>query len=95
MPAYVIGIIDVTDPELYDEYKARAAAAVARYGGRYIVRGGQVDVLEGAAPAGRVAVGEFPDMAAARRFYDSEDYQEAAAIRQRAATTSLFVVDGA
>ncbi len=94
MPAYVIAEIDVTDPVLYERYKPLAAAAIAAGGGRYLVRGGETVALEGAAPAGRLVILEFPNAAAARAFYDGPDYAEARRIRERAAKSRVIIADG-
>jgi uncharacterized protein (DUF1330 family) len=94
MAAYVIYNADVTDPEQYELYKAHAAPLIAAHGGTYIVRGGDVDVLEGATPRGRTVVLEFPTMEAARGWYDSDGYRAARALRENAATASAYIVDG-
>ncbi len=94
MPAYVLYLGDVTDPERYEEYKVHAAASIASAGGRYIVRGGEVEVLEGALPASRTVVLEFPTRAAALAWYRSEDYAAARKLREGAATATMYVVDG-
>lgn len=91
---YVVAEIDVTDPALFESYKAKSAAAVARAGGRFLVRGGAVESIEGAAPHGRIVVAEFPSAAAASAFLRSPDYAEAAAIRHRAARSRVYVVEG-
>ena len=74
MPAYVIVETDVHDPEQYERYKAASPAAVAGGGGRFVVRGGAMDLLEGDWDTRRIVVIEFPDMAAAHGWYESEDY---------------------
>jgi uncharacterized protein (DUF1330 family) len=94
MPAYVIASIDVHDPDGYEDYKALSTQAAAAHGGRFLVRGGAVDVLEGAQDKPRVVVLEFPDAAAARGWWDSPEYAEARAIRQRTAATDMIVVEG-
>jgi uncharacterized protein (DUF1330 family) len=94
MPAYVIASIDVHDPDGYEEYKALSTGAASAHGARFVVRGGAVDVLEGAWEAPRVVVLEFPDADAARRWWDSPEYAEARAIRQRTASTDMIVVEG-
>jgi uncharacterized protein (DUF1330 family) len=94
MTAYVIAEVDVTDPEAYKAYQALTPASIARHGGRFIVRGGSTEALEGAPPK-RIVVAEFASMEAARRWYHSRDYGEARAIRETAAKTRLFFVDGA
>lgn len=94
MPAYLVGEIEVTEPERYALYTARTPAVIAAYGGRFLVRGGAVEAKEGAPPAGRVVVIEFPDMAAARRFYDSPDYQAILPLRLAASRGRLYLVEG-
>ncbi len=94
MAAYVIYQAEVDDPEPYERYKARSGAAVAAAGGRFLVRGGEVDVLEGEPPRGRTVVVEFSSMQAARAWYDGEAYAEARALRERAARARAFIVDG-
>lgn len=94
MPAYLIAEIDVTDPVAYEEYKKHTPAAVARYGGRFLVRGGKVDSREGGWSPERLVVVEFPTMAQARAFYDSPEYAPALAIRKRAARSRLILAEG-
>jgi uncharacterized protein (DUF1330 family) len=94
MAAYVIYQGEVTDPEQYERYKTRAAASIEAAGGRYIVRGGDFDVLEGEAPAGRTVVVEFPSREAALEWYRGRAYTEARALREHAARARLYVVDG-
>jgi uncharacterized protein (DUF1330 family) len=94
MTAYVIGEVEVTDPAGYEPYKALAEASITAGGGRYLVRGGASEALEGAAPAGRVVVLEFADLEAARRWYHSAEYQAALPLRQAASKGRLFLVEG-
>ena len=94
MPAYVIADIDVHDPDGYEDYKQRSSGAAAAYGGRFVVRGGAVDVLEGERTPTRIVVLEFPDADAARRWWDSPEYREARAIRERTARTEMLLVEG-
>ena len=86
--------VEVTDPDVYETYKALAFDSVTAHGGTYIVRGGEVDALEGDAPAGRVVVLQFPSFESAQEWYHSDDYKEAGALRHAAATSRLFIVDG-
>jgi uncharacterized protein (DUF1330 family) len=95
MPAYIIAEIQVTDPTAYEGYRPLAAASVARYGGRYAVRGGNIDLLEGEPEPERIVVIEFPDADAARRWYRSGEYQKALKIRQSASRGRVFLVEGA
>jgi uncharacterized protein (DUF1330 family) len=92
--AYVIYQGEVLDPVRYEEYKTRAAASLEAAGGRYVVRGGDFDVLEGDAPAGRTVVVEFPSRQAAIDWYHGTDYTAARAIREGVARARMYVVDG-
>jgi uncharacterized protein (DUF1330 family) len=93
MPAYLIAQVEVTDPVAYERYRPLAAASIARHGGKYVVRGGKTETLEGA-PPDRVVVLEFPSMEAARKFYHSTDYTEARLIRTAASNSRVFLVEG-
>jgi uncharacterized protein (DUF1330 family) len=94
VPAYVIYEGQVTDPERYEEYKKKAAPSIIAAGGRYVVRGGDVRVLEGDAPAGRTVILEFPTKQAAIDWYDGADYTAIRKLREGAAQARLYVVDG-
>jgi len=91
---YVIAEITVTDPEAYKQYAATVAPMVAKFGGKYMVRGGQTVAVEGDAPAGRIVVIEFDSLAAAQAFEGSAEYQAIAALRHRAARSRVFLVEG-
>ena len=94
MAAYIIAEVAVTEPETYATYRAQTPGVVARHGGRFIVRGGTAETLEGAGQPGRLVVIEFPDLATARRFYQSPEYQAIVGIRHAAATSRVVLVDG-
>lgn len=94
MPAYVIVDLEITEPGGFEEYKQQVPATVARYGGRYLARGGTAETLEGTWRPKRVVVLEFPDRAAAKAWWSSADYAGAKALRQRCARTELIVIDG-
>ena len=94
MSAYVIVEISVHDPQAYEEYKKMTPASIAAYGGRFIVRGGQTETLEGDCKPKRMIVLEFPSVARAKEWWDSDLYSEAKAIRQKAASTNMIVVEG-
>jgi uncharacterized protein (DUF1330 family) len=94
MPAYLIVETDIHDPEQYERYKAASPGAVAAGGGRFVVRGGELAVLEGDWQPPRLVVLEFPDLEAAKRFYDSPEYQEAKKLREGAATLKMVAVEG-
>jgi uncharacterized protein (DUF1330 family) len=94
MKGYVIANVHVTDATGYEAYRSRTAAIIAQYGGRFLVRGGAVEVREGDAGIGRVVVLEFPSVEAARIFYDSPEYQAIVPARQANAESNLFIVEG-
>jgi uncharacterized protein (DUF1330 family) len=95
MPAYVIAdVTAVTDPATMNEYRQQVPATVAKYGGRFLVRGGAHQVVEGEWTPTRLVVLEFPSMEAARRWYDSDEYREPKALRLKAGRTNLILVEG-
>ena len=94
MTAYLIAAIDVHDAERYAAYRDRVPALVAAFGGRYLVRGGEQQTLEGAWPGARTVVMVFADRARAEAFYNSEAYREIVGIRRQAATGAVIIVDG-
>ena len=93
-PAYIVVEIQITDPETMKQYSPKAAALIESLGGRFVVRGGKVEVLEGEPPAGRVAIVQFPSMERAQQFWNSPAYREIAPIRHKAAKTRSFLVEG-
>ncbi|HEY7142200.1 MAG TPA: DUF1330 domain-containing protein [Methylomirabilota bacterium] len=95
MAAYVIVDIEVTDPARYAEYGQRVPQTIAAYGGRFLVRGGAHEVLEGTWRPRRLVVVEFPSLAQARRWYDSEEYREPKAMRLAASNGNVVFVEGA
>jgi uncharacterized protein (DUF1330 family) len=95
MSAYVIVDIVVHDPELYEEYKRLAAPTVGQYDGRYVVRGGHAENLEGGWEPSRVVVLEFPSLDRAKEWWSSAEYAPAKAIRQAIADSEMIVVEGA
>jgi uncharacterized protein (DUF1330 family) len=94
MAAYIIVETDITDPKQYERYKAASPGAIAAGGGRFLVRGGELAVLEGDWSPKRLVVLEFPDLEAAKAFYESELYTEAKALREGAATLRMVAVEG-
>lgn len=95
MAAYVIYQAEITDQERYEGYRAVAPATIAAAGGRFIVRGGALTLLEGEAPAGRTVIVEFADRQAALDWYNGAEYTAARALRENAATGRMYIVDGA
>jgi uncharacterized protein (DUF1330 family) len=91
---YVVGELQITDAATYQTYAAQTAPIMEKYGGRYLARGGQTVSLEGAAPAGRVVIIEFPTLAAAKAFHDSPEYKAIAEIRHKSSTGRAFIVEG-
>lgn len=94
MPVYAIFDIAVTDPERYEDYKKLAPPAIAACGGKYLARGGQLDVLEGDWNPSRIVVLEFPTAEQAKAWIDSPEYREARALRHATATTNAILVEG-
>ncbi|WP_062611546.1 DUF1330 domain-containing protein [Caballeronia calidae] len=94
LKAYVVGLIDVQDPDAYVEYAQNAPATIAKYGGRYVIRNGTKHELEGALPAERWVVLEFPSVRQAKRWFDSEEYQAIRPIRTNASSSTLFIIEG-
>jgi uncharacterized protein (DUF1330 family) len=94
MAAYVIVETDITDPGQYEQYKAASPAAIAAGGGRFVVRGGELVVLEGDWQPPRLVLLEFDDLEAAKRWYESQAYQEAKKLREGAARFRAVAVQG-
>lgn len=95
MVAYVISEVEILDEELGQQYRKLAAESIARYGGRYLARGAEAEVAEGEFPAERrVVIVEFPDIAQARRWYDSPEYAQTRQVRVSALDRRLIFVDG-
>lgn len=86
--------VEIHDPNEYEKYRPLAASAIEAAGGRYYVRRGDPEMLEGSPAAKLVVIVEFPTREKAREFYHSTRYQEAAAIRQRASTTRMILLSG-
>jgi uncharacterized protein (DUF1330 family) len=95
MAGYVIAQMSVTDPEAFADYPCLAGPTVAAFGGRYVVRGGTIDNIEGDWKPGRVVIIEFDSVAQAKAWYDSQMYEEAKALRIRSTISSLMIVEGA
>lgn len=94
MAAYLIARVEVTNPDAYEAYKKLAAAAIEKYDGRYLARGGKMETLEGDEESRRVVIVVFPTLEQAKNFYASPEYQEAKAAREGAATGQFVIVDG-
>ncbi len=94
MAAYFIVDVDVKNPQAYEAYKQAAATSIAEYGGRYLVRGGRHEVLEGNWRPTRLVVLEFPTIEAAKRWYTSVEYSKVKPIRQQHAVGHMVLVEG-
>ena len=94
MPAYVIANIAVTDPVQYEDYKKLAGPSVAAYDGKYLVRGGTAEILEGDWRPNRVVVLEFPSMERAKEWWNSDSYGAAIGIRHASADSEMILVEG-
>ena len=95
MAAYIIAQINVTNLAKYEEYAKLAGPVSAKYGGRFLVRGGTKTTLEGDIPYERIVVTEFSSVEAAQRFYHSVEYQAAREKRLGAADFNMVIVEGA
>ena len=94
MPAYVIAEIEVTNPEGYKGYTAVVGESIRKYGGRFLVRGGAVESLEGDWPARRRVILEFPSVEAAKTWWDSPEYAKPKAMRRAHSTGRLMLLEG-
>jgi uncharacterized protein (DUF1330 family) len=94
MPAYAVSEVEALDAGRFERYRTLAQASIAKYGGRYIVRGGAAEVVEGAPPAKSIVIVEFPTMARLRAWYGSPEYAEALKVRAGALNRRLLFVEG-
>ena len=95
MPAYfIVDQLEVTDPDTLKEYAAGVGATVTKYNGKALVRGGDFEVLEGSYQPRRMVLMEFPDMAALKAWYDSDDYAELKKMRQSSSSSNIVAVEG-
>jgi uncharacterized protein (DUF1330 family) len=94
MAAYIIVQVDVKDPTRYEDYKRMVPPTLEKFGGRFIVRGGRTEILEGDWAPGRFVVLEFPSVEQAKAWWASRAYADAKALRQATAHTQMIVVEG-
>jgi uncharacterized protein (DUF1330 family) len=94
MPAYVIVDIKISDPIQYEEYKKLTPSSIAAFDGRFIVRGGKTENLEGNWQPERIVILEFPSVDRAKQWWNSAEYAPAKSVRQKSATTKMIVVEG-
>ena len=95
MPGYVLAEIEITNPDGYKEYSTMVPATIRQYGGRFLVRGGNSQVLEGDWPQRRRVIIEFPSFEQARKWFDSPEYQKPKALRQANSNGRLLLLEGA
>jgi uncharacterized protein (DUF1330 family) len=96
MAAYIFASLEVRDAAAFEEYRRLVPAVIAAYGGRYLVRSGAFERLEGHgnAAVNRLVIVEFPDMARLKAFYSSPEYQPLLALREQSATSTLLAIEG-
>lgn len=94
MPAYILVDVNITDPEEYEAYRKLTPATITAFGGKFIVRGGAAETLEGDWNPGRFVVLEFPSAEQAKAWWESPEYTAAKAIRYRAASSKMILVEG-
>jgi len=94
MAAYIIVDVEITDPVNYAAYVRVVPPTIAAYGGRFLVRGGKTETLEGSWIPKRVVVLEFPSVEHAQAWWDSEEYRHPKALRQSASITDMILVEG-
>ena len=94
MSAFVIALVDVTDPVRYEGYRQMVLPTITAYDGRFVARGGRTEVLEGAWTPRRVVIVEFPSLERAKAWWASPEYAEAKALRQATSEGTLIVIEG-
>jgi uncharacterized protein (DUF1330 family) len=94
MAAYIVVEVDIHDARRYEDYKKLVAPSLEGFGGRFLVRGGKVQTLEGDWAPSRFVVIEFPDAERARAWWASDGYAPAKALRQATSTTQMILVEG-
>lgn len=94
MAGYVIVQLDVHDVEAFERYRGQVGPTIEQYGGRYLVRGGRMERLEGDEPLPRCVVLEFPSYEQARAWYDSDEYAAPKALRHSASRANTILVEG-
>ena len=95
MPAYFVAEVEVTNPAGYEPYRTAVPATLVQYAGRYLARGGATELMEGGPEPQRVVIIEFADAAAAKRWYNSPEYQEILPFRLDNSRGRAFIVEGA
>ncbi len=94
MAGYVIAEVDITDPQGFEQYRNMVPATIEAYGGRFVVRGGKTETLEGHWEPKRLVIIQFDSVERAKQWWASEEYRDAKALRQRTAITNLLIAEG-
>jgi uncharacterized protein (DUF1330 family) len=94
MTGYIVADIEITDPDEYQKYAQQTAATIERYGGKFLVRGGRSETLEGDWKTERLVILEFPSVEQAKKWYDSPEYSAIKGIRHRSAVSKMLLVHG-
>jgi len=94
MKAYLVAEVKITDQAAYESYKKDVPASLVPFGGRFLVRGGKMETLEGAWTPQRLIILEFPDMAKLREWYDSSEYRPLLELRKRSAQSNVVAIEG-
>ncbi|SEF66669.1 DUF1330 domain-containing protein [Algoriphagus boritolerans] len=92
MPAFVLVEVNIQDPLVYEEYKKLTPSSVEAYGGKFVIRGNPVQVMEGSWNYDRLVLLEFPSKEIALEWYNSKEYQKAKKIREKASSANFFIV---
>ena len=95
MAAYFIAQLEITDPAGFDEYRKLVAPLVDKYGGKYVVRGGAIEPIEGDWAPKRLVILEFESVERVKQWHDSEDYRPVMEMRHKSAITNAVIVEGA
>ena len=94
MPAYIVVEVEVNDPVRYEDYKKMVPPSLKPFGGRFLVRGGDIETLEGDWAPKRFVIVEFPSIEKAKAWWESTEYAEAKALRQATAKTQMILAQG-
>ena len=94
MPAYFVAELDVTNAAGFEPYRVAVPAVLEQYGGRYVIRGGATQLVEGGPEPKRIVILEFADAAAVKRWYNSPEYQKILPLRLANSTGRAFIVEG-
>jgi uncharacterized protein (DUF1330 family) len=94
MAGYIVADVQITDPEAYEQYKAAVPATLAAYGGKFLVRGGRTEILEGDWEPNRIVVLEFESAEKAKAWWSSQEYAAPKQLRQSASLTKMILVEG-